>query len=266
MRNCERGERTFTNGSIEMADVENKIKKASEWIRSAEKVVVLTGAGVSAESGIPTFRGADGLWKKFKATDLATPEAFNRNPKLVWEFYNWRRELISKVKPNRAHYAIADLEKIKPNFILITQNVDGLHMQAGSKRVLEIHGSIWRVRCTRCEYQAEDRRVPLPKLPLCPSCNSLLRPGVVWFGEALDFEVLEKAFTVSRSCDLMLVIGTSAVVYPAASLSLEAKRSGARVIEINIEETDQTSLLDLSILGKAGEVLPEILKLAESQH
>ena len=238
-----------------------KILTASDWIREAEKVAVLTGAGVSAESGVPTFRGADGLWKKYKATDLATPEAFNRNPELVWDFYNWRRELISKVKPNPAHFALAELERKKSDFILITQNVDGLHQEAGSENVLEIHGSIWRVKCTRCEFQAEDRRVPLPKLPTCPQCGALLRPAVVWFGEALDFHILERAFQASKECDLMLVVGTSAVVHPAASLSLEAKSSGARVIEINLEETSQTSLLDLTILGKAGEILPEIVKL-----
>ena len=237
----------------------DKIQTAVKWIREAQNLAVLTGAGVSAESGVPTFRGSDGLWKKYRATDLATPEAFKKDPELVWEFYNWRRELIGKVKPNPAHYALAELERKKSDFILITQNVDGLHLAAGSKNVLEIHGSIWRVKCTKCEFQAEDRRVPLPKLPTCPQCGALLRPAVVWFGEALDFHILEKAFQASKECDLMLVIGTSAMVHPAASLSLEAKSGGARVIEINLEETPQTSQLDLTILGKAGEILPEIV-------
>ncbi len=237
----------------------DKIQTAVKWIREAQNLAVLTGAGVSAESGVPTFRGSDGLWKKYRATDLATPEAFKKDPELVWEFYNWRRELIGKVKPNPAHYALAELERKKSDFILITQNVDGLHLAAGSKNVLEIHGSIWRVKCTKCEFQAEDRRVPLPKLPTCPQCGALLRPAVVWFGEALDFHILEKAFQASKECDLMLVIGTSAMVHPAASLSLEAKSGGARVIEINLEETPQTPYLDLTILGKAGEILPEIV-------
>ncbi len=240
--------------------LEKKIETAAGWLRKAEKVTVLTGAGVSAESGIPTFRGADGLWKKYRATDLATPEAFKRDPKLVWEFYNWRRELIARVHPNPAHYALAELERKKPQLVLVTQNVDGLHVRAGSKNVLEIHGSIWELRCTSCSYRAEDRRVPLPELPRCPECGELLRPGVVWFGEALDYEVLEQAFRASGNCDLMLVVGTSAVVQPAASLPLEAKGHGAKVIEINLERTPQSNLADLAIHGKAGEILPGIIK------
>ncbi len=243
-----------------MERLEEKIRVAAQWLGEAEKVCVLTGAGVSAESGVPTFRGADGLWKKYRATDLATPQAFNKNPALVWEFYNWRRELIARVKPNPAHYALAELEKKKRSFVLITQNVDGLHLGAGSKNVLEIHGSIWKLKCTSCNYEAEDRRVPLPDLPRCPKCNSLLRPGVVWFGEALDFEILEKAFRASRDCELMIMIGTSAVVQPAASLPLEAKASGARVVEINLEKTPHTGLLDMSIFGKAGIILPQIVQ------
>ncbi len=239
----------------------NKINRVGRWLREARRIAVLTGAGVSAESGVPTFRGADGLWRKHKVTELATPEAFQRDPKLVWEFYNWRRDLISKVRPNAAHYALVELEKKKPEFALITQNVDGLHLLAGSKNVLEIHGSLWRVKCTSCRFQTEDRRVPFPELPRCPDCDSLLRPAVVWFGEALDIEILEKAFRASQSCDVMLVIGTSAVVHPAASLSLEAKASGAKVVEINVEKTPQSSLLDLTILGKASETLEALLKI-----
>ncbi len=240
-------------------DTKNRIETAARWIREATRVTALTGAGVSAESGVPTFRGADGLWKKHRVTDLATPEAFRRNPKLVWEFYNWRRELIARVSPNPAHYALAKLENKKPGFVLITQNVDGLHRMAGSINVLEIHGSIWKLRCTSCLYQEEDRRVPLPELPRCPECKALLRPGVVWFGEALDHDILDQAFRASGNCEVMLVIGTSAVVHPAASLPMEARARGARIIEINPEETPQSVMADIAIRGKAGIVLPEIV-------
>ena len=241
-------------------DTEKKIETAARWIKEAARVIALTGAGVSAESGVPTFRGADGLWKKYRVTDLATPEAFHRNPKLVWEFYNWRRELIAGVSPNPAHYALAELEKKKPGFVLITQNVDGLHRMAGSVNVLEVHGSIWKLRCTSCSYQEEDKKVPLPELPRCPECKALLRPGVVWFGEALDHDILDQAFKASGNCDLMLVIGTSAVVHPAASLPMEARARGARIIEVNPEETPQSAMADIAIRGKAGIVLPEIVR------
>lgn len=244
-----------------MDGFEEKIKVAAEWLGEAQKVCVLTGAGVSAESGVPTFRGADGLWKKYRVTELATPQAFSNNPELVWEFYNWRRELIARVKPNPAHYALAELERKKQGFVLVTQNVDGLHHRAGSKTVLQIHGSIWRVKCSSCSFDAEDKRVPLPDLPKCPECGALLRPGVVWFGEALDSKILERAFRASRDCDLMLMIGTSAMVQPAASLPLEAKASGSKVIEINLEKTPHTGVLDMSIFGKAGRILPQLVKL-----
>jgi len=236
------------------------LKKAREIISKCQRLTVLTGAGISAESGVPTFRGADGLWRQYKATDLATPEAFDRDPKLVWEFYNWRRELLAKVQPNPAHKALVKLEKRIPSFVLITQNVDGLHQQAGSKNVIELHGNIWWVKCTSCAYLTRDKRVPLPILPFCPKCGALLRPHVVWFGESLNPKILDKAIESISSTQVLLVVGTSAVVQPAASFIWIAKQRGATVIEINLEKTAATEIADISLLGKAGEILPELTK------
>jgi NAD-dependent deacetylase len=165
--------------------LENQISLIRGALAQARRVVVLTGAGISAESGVPTFRGADGLWRNLRATDLATPEAFARDPALVWEFYNWRRELLGQLSPNAAHRALVALEQRVPDFWLITQNIDGLHHAAGSRRVLELHGNIWRLRCTGCGRMTEDRQ-PLPARPICRACGQLLRPHVVWFGESLD--------------------------------------------------------------------------------
>ena len=224
------------------------------------KVVVLTGAGISAESGIPTFRGKDGLWKKHDPMKLATPEAFGKNPKLVWEWYDWRRQLIAKAKPNEAHLLLADLEKKIGDFWVVTQNVDGLHQRAGSKKVIELHGNIWKVRCTSCGVEDYDYRAPLPEIPpKCESCGGLLRPGVVWFGESLPVDALQKAFALSQEADIFLVIGTSAQVYPAAELPFIAKNSGAKLIEINPEETPVTPYADISIRKTASEGLKEII-------
>ena len=232
---------------------------AREWLKQARSVAVLTGAGVSAESGVPTFRGADGLWKRQRAENLATPEAFARDPKLVWEWYDWRRGVLAGVKPNAGHYALAELEKRTPNFTLITQNVDGLHELAGSRNVLRVHGSIWMLRCLDCGLEQEDRRAPLPEIPPRCACGGLLRPGVVWFGEALPTAVWRAAETAARSCDLLLVIGTSAVVYPAAGLAHLAKSSGARVVEINVAETPLSREIDEFLLGPSGELLPQLI-------
>jgi len=177
----------------------------------------------------------------------------------VWKFYNWRREVIAKVKPNPAHKALVELEKIIPDFLLITQNVDGLHQQAGNKNMVELHGNIWWVKCTTCKYLDENRQI-LPPLPICPKCGSLLRPNVVWFGEALDPEVLDKAIEAIENTEVLLVIGTSAVVQPAASLIWLAKKHGALIIEINVEKTEATGIADITLLGKAGEVLPQLVK------
>jgi len=232
---------------------------AREWLKQARSVAVLTGAGVSAESGVPTFRGPDGLWKRHRAESLATPEAFARDPKLVWEWYDWRRCVLSGVKPNAGHYALADLEQRTPNFTLITQNVDGLHELAGSRNVLRVHGSIWMLRCLGCDREQEDRRAPLPEIPPRCACGGMLRPGVVWFGESLPAAVWRAAETAARSCDVLLVIGTSALVYPAAGLAHLAKSSGARVVEINVAETPLSREIDEFILGPSGELLPQLI-------
>jgi NAD-dependent deacetylase len=235
---------------------EAKIQLLKRKLAGAERVVVLTGAGISAESGVPTFRGQDGLWRQYRATELATPEAFADDPRLVWEFYNWRREVLAPVHPNPGHLALTAMEKRFTQFTLITQNIDGLHQTAGSGKVVELHGNIWWVRCTGCGHLAEDRRVPLPELPTCGSCGALLRPHVVWFGEMLDPMILDQAHRALETSQVMMVIGTSGVVQPAASMGATARRRGAFVAEINLEPTPYTGIYDLSILGKSGEVLP----------
>jgi NAD-dependent deacetylase len=220
-------------------------------------VAVLTGAGVSAESGVPTFRGERGLWRGFRPDQLATPEAFRRDPALVWAWYDWRRGLIAACAPNAAHETLAEMETALPDFTLITQNVDGLHQAAGSRNVLELHGNIWRVRCTACGAIHEDRRVPLPEIPpRCPACEGLLRPDVVWFGESLPPGVLEAAWAAAARCRLMLVVGTSAVVQPAASLPLVALRNGAHLVEVNPAETPLSAHAHEVLRGPAAEVLP----------
>lgn len=231
-------------------------------LHQSRDVVVLTGAGISAESGVPTFRGPDGLWRQYRAVDLATPQAFQRDPRLVWEFYQWRRQLLAPLQPNPAHRALAALEQRCPRFTLITQNIDGLHALAGSRRIIELHGNIWHLRCTGCAQVREDRRLDLPPLPACQTCGALLRPHVVWFGETLDPAVLAAAYAAVAACDLMLVIGTSGLVQPAASLGYLAKQRGAFVAEINLEPTPQSDLYDLSLLGKAGDLVPRLLPAA----
>ncbi len=236
---------------------DDQILQARTHLASARHVTVLTGAGISADSGVPTFRGADGLWRNFRAEDLATPEAFERDPRLVWEWYNWRRELIATKQPNPAHIALVELERRKPDtFWLITQNVDGLHRTAGSRRLSEIHGNIWKVRCTGCGVISDNLEVPIPILPICRLCQALLRPHIVWFGESLREEDLRRCDQAIQSCDLFLVIGTSGVVYPAAGFAAMAKEVGALVIEINLESTPQSDLVDLSLQGRAKDIVP----------
>jgi len=235
------------------------MEQARAWLKSASRIAVLTGAGISAESGVPTFRGPGGMWNNYRPEDLATPGAFARDPKLVWEWYNWRRGLIAKTRPNSGHYALAELERRTPEFALVTQNVDGLHDRAGSRNILKVHGDIWDVRCVRCGREQRDERPDIPELPPRCDCGGMLRPGVVWFGEGLPEGVWEKAEQAVSNCDVLLVVGTSAVVYPAAGLVPLAKSAGARVIEINLEETPFSSMLDKSFRGKAGELLPEII-------
>jgi NAD-dependent deacetylase len=244
-------------------DQNHDLEKASRLLTDATAISVLTGAGVSAESGVPTFRGEDGLWRRYRAEELATPQAFARDPKLVWEWYDWRRGLIADCRPNPAHLALVEIENRAAaaggSFHLLTQNVDGLHRLAGSNNLSELHGCLWRVRCLECSGRFEDRRVPIPIVPACEDCGGMLRPDVVWFGESLDSGVLTRAVEAARKCDLMLVVGTSAVVQPAASLAEQAKRAGAAVIEINLEPTPYTGRLDVSLLGRAGEILPALI-------
>ena len=240
------------------------MKEVAEILKKAKKVVVLTGAGISAESGVPTFRGKEGLWRKYRAEELATPEAFNRNPKLVWEWYNWRRSLIAPLKPNKAHLLLARMEKMYPDFWIITQNIDGLHQKAGAKKVIELHGNIWWIKCTSCGYREENHQVPLKEIPpTCPKCSGILRPDVVWFGEALPKKALEEALYHSETADVMLVIGTSAVVQPAASLPVVAKNAGKVVVEVNPEETPISRIVDFSLRKKAVEFAEAIEKLLD---
>ena len=239
--------------------MEGILKKVKDIINSAEYVAVLTGAGISAASGVPTFRGKDGLWKQYRAEDLATPQSFRRNPQLVWQWYDWRRSLIAKCKPNKGHYALVELENRKKHFALITQNVDGLHQLAGSKSILELHGNIWRTRCTQCGDIREDRRVPIPILPHCEKCGGLLRPDIVWFGESLNHNILNSSFEALKQCNVFITVGTSAIVQPAASFLSIAKQNGAITIEINLDKTPNSDLADYSLIGKADEILPQII-------
>jgi len=244
------------------------IAQAREWVEEAQAVAVLTGAGISQESGVPTFRGADGLWRNFRPEDLATPAAFVRDPGTVWEWYDWRRSVIVRAEPNAGHRALADLERRKPavagkpRFWLITQNVDGLHERAGSRSVVKLHGDIWNVRCIGCGREERNEQVPLTPLPPRCSCGGLLRPGVVWFGEPLPAAALEQAFHAARQADVFLVLGTSAVVNPAASLPRIALEHGARVIEVNPEPTELSPAAHLSLRGRTGEILPQIIPRA----
>lgn len=230
-----------------------------EKIAAAQSLAVLTGSGISADSGVPTFRGADGLWRNFRAENLATPEAFERDPRLVWEWYNWRRELIATKTPNAAHAAVVELERRCSEFWLITQNVDGLHRAAGSQKLSEIHGNIWKVRCTACSVVEDNHDVPIPILPSCRHCQGLLRPHIVWFGESLLASDLSRCAAALQSCDVLLVIGTSGVVYPAAGFASAAKEAGAFVAEINPDATPHSETVDVSLRGRTKEVVPLLL-------
>jgi NAD-dependent protein deacetylase/lipoamidase len=230
-------------------------------LRGTTKLVALTGAGVSQESGLRTFRDAQtGLWAQYKPEDLASPQAFRRDPKLIWDWYAWRREAVKGVRPNAGHYALVEIETHIPEFTLITQNVDGLHRMAGSKNVLELHGNIQRVRCSECYTFAETWGDDTESVPQCSVCSGLLRPDVVWFGEALPRNQLEAAVESARSCEVFFSIGTSGVVQPAASLAHAARNRGAVVVEVNAEPTLLTSKANYAFHGKSGEMLPELVK------
>jgi NAD-dependent deacetylase len=229
-------------------------------LKSARSVAVLTGAGVSAESGVPTFRGEEGLWKKFRAEELATVDAFMRNPELVWEWYQYRRALMREVKPNPGHYALAEMENYFDDFTLITQNIDGLHRAAGSKNILELHGNIQKNKCFECGRSfAGEINPESGELPLC-GCGGKIRPDVVWFGELLPAKAINGGFEASGRAELFFSVGTSALVHPAASMPIQAKRSGAYLVEINLEPTPLTPVADCAFHGKSGEILPEIVE------
>ena len=233
----------------------------AERIRRASRLTILTGAGVSAASGVPTFRGAHGLWRQFRAEDLATPAAFARDPRLVWEWYAWRREQIAACQPNPAHDVIARWSG-SDKVAVVTQNVDDLHVRAGTRGLVRLHGSIWELLCAdRCASGAarwRDDRVPPPELPpRCPHCGGLARPGVVWFGEPLGAHDVEAALRAT-ACDVFLTVGTSAVVYPAAGLMHQAKASGAFTAEINQEPTPASAIVDVAIQGGAEHILPAL--------
>ncbi len=228
----------------------------NDRLASASRVTVMSGAGISAASGVPTFRGADGLWRSFRAEDLATPEAFSRNPHLVWEWYDWRRTRIAECEPNPAHHVLAAWSR-RDGFALVTQNVDGLHERAGTRDVIRFHGSIWELRCAAGCGAApwEDRRTPLAAIPNCPHCRGLARPAVTWFGEPIDRGVLTRC-AAALACDVFLSVGTSSIVYPAAGLAHAARDGGAFTVEINPTATDAAAALDLAIAAPAEQVLP----------
>ncbi len=247
--------------------------EAARLLSSAKNLAVLSGAGISVESGLPTFRGPEGLWRNVRAEELATPEAFARDPSLVWDWYRLRRERMASVAPNPAHLALVRLEPRFEAFAVVTQNIDGLHQKAGSRRVIELHGNIWRVRCFthpahrfgETETVALEAAAHGEQVPRCP-CGGALRPDVVWFGERLDPEDLEAAVYAVRAADVLLVVGTSSVVYPAAALPSTARRAGAVVVEINPEETALSGEAHLALRGPAGVVLPELERLAGGER
>ena len=235
----------------------------ADKIKDSKKIVFVTGAGISQESGIPTFRGTDGLWRKYDPMQLATIDAFYEDPKLVWEWYEDRRKNILDAKPNPGHFAIADLEKYK-DVTVLTQNIYGLHQRGGSSKVLELHGSIIRIKCTECDFK-DDIPNSFDKLPpKCSKCNNILRPDVVWFGEPLPQDVWNQAISEANSCDVMIIAGTSLVVSPANTLPVYAKQNNALLIEINPEETMMSSEMDLSVKMTSAKALPDIVKVIKN--
>jgi NAD-dependent deacetylase len=243
--------------------VNDSIQALRLALREASYIVALTGAGISAESGIPTFRGANGLWRNFPPEKLATPEAFARDPRLVWEWYDWRRGIIHKAQPNAGHRALAKLEQHTAaegkSFALATQNVDGLHDRAGSRNTAKLHGDIWLVRCVGCGAAEQNHQVPLEPLPPRCRCGALLRPGVVWFGEALPGSEWQRALEASSRAEVFLVIGTSATVYPAAGLAEVARAAGAKLAVVNPDATPLDGIADWVLHGPSGEILPRLL-------
>jgi len=249
-------------------DLDRVVRAAAQTLNRANRVAVLTGAGVSAESGVPTFRAADGLWEGHRIEDVASPDAFIRDPRLVWQFYNGRRANVERVQPNPGHMALAQLERrFSGGFTLVTQNVDGLHQLAGNGNVLEVHGSLRRTRCTECGAVRDRGLDPLADLPTCELCAGLLRPDIVWFGEMLPTMVWERAVEAAETCDVLLVVGTSAVVHPAAGLINLARRAGwisgqkTTVIEFNLTQTVASDATDIGLYGPSGQMLPRVLEV-----
>jgi len=232
-------------------------------LKHASGITVLTGAGISAESGIPTFRGKDGLWENHKVEELASIEAFQNTPEQFWKFYHWRRNLIKDVKPNLGHYALVDLERIYPEFHLITQNVDGLHSIAGNKNVIELHGNIIRDKCSECDNISTEINLELNEPPKCTKCGKMMRPDVVLFGENLNHSDLSKAHGMSATCELFVSIGTSSLVEPAASLPFAAKGNGAYLVEINPEDTPLTQYVDEQLKGKSSKILTQLFMILD---
>lgn len=233
---------------------------AVEWLKNCKSLFVLTGAGVSKESGIPTFRDAlEGLWANYNPEELATPEGFRKNPSLVWQWYDSRRQKVKDVVPNPGHFALAELQKMVPEFFLCTQNVDGLHIRAGSRDVVEIHGSISRFKCFDKGHEQKDIPYDLKDPPLC-ECGSLVRPDVVWFNEPMPEKLLKQSFAAAENADVALVVGTSGLVYPAASIPFHAKQGGAKIIEVNPNRTELTDSCDLFLAGPSGTILPQLVE------
>ncbi len=236
-------------------------EKLISKLKSAKRIAVFTGAGISAESGVPTFRGDEGLWKKFKPEELANFDAFIKNPELVWEWYKYRKHIIAKINPNPGHYALAKMENIFECFTVITQNVDNLHKRAGSKNIFELHGNIERNYCIDCMKSVPDEVIySLKNVPRCDGCGGLIRPDVVWFGEYLPSDQWDGSEKAALSADVFFSIGTSGIVYPAAMLPQMAQRNGAFLVEINPEPTPLTDITDEFLVGKSGKILPELLK------
>jgi len=239
------------------------LKTAGEILAEAKTVAVLTGSGISAESGVPTFRGEGGVWEGVSVMEVGSIDGFRNNPERVWRFYNERFTKYSGVKPNAGHHALAQLEQrivdAGGQFTLATQNIDGLHQMAGSQNVIELHGSGRHVRCTRCSYYDDLTLEMLAVLPRCPKCDAILRPDVVWFGESLPPGVIEAAVEACRACDVFMTVGTSAVVVPAAGLIQFAADFGARTIEVNLEATPASGIVDIALHGAAGDILPRLI-------
>jgi NAD-dependent deacetylase len=244
----------------------DNLNAAARLIAGARRCAALTGAGVSADSGVPTFRDAQtGLWSKFDPARLASPEGFRADPRLVWRWYAWRRQLVAAAAPNAGHLALAQASRHFERFALITQNVDGLHARAGSRDVIELHGNILRTKCfAECGIRYDDPgQLPAGEPPRCPHCGEWLRPDVVWFGEALDPAVLARAEEAASACDVMLVVGTSGLVYPAAGLPALARASGARVVVVNPNRSELDDLAEVVVRAPAAEALPALLAAAE---